>query len=137
MKPSEALKIGRAKRPQIVGDFLTPAKVSSKTGRVCKYGTCDLGAIYEGITGRRPTSIYSPYNYRNGKSPSGQVVDLLDEYLDVDVSWDRLFPEQREQLTKLGEFGVCITAYRGVLILNDYAQAPTERTIEFLESLGL
>lgn len=137
MKPSEALRIGRAKRPQIIGDFITPAKVSSKTGKVCRYGTCDLGAIYEGITGQRPHSIYAPYNYRNGKSRSGQVVDLLDKYLDVEVPWDSLFPEQKEALIRLGEAGHSITAYRGVLLLNDYALASTERTIDFLESLGL
>lgn len=115
MKLSEAIKCGRKKRAQFRGAFR--GRIGNKTG------TCDLGAAYECVFNRLPdTGIFS-----------STVGDLMRKFpeLQKNVSSD----ERPDVVTSYA--GKPIPLYDVIINLNDTCEWPTEKTVEWLESVGL
>jgi hypothetical protein len=119
VKLSEAIKIGRAKRPQVRGDFVKLVRLPDGS-RV--HGTCDLGAAYEGLTGKLPT---------HSKAASSNVVlealskELgVSKFVDLALLPDPIYKSPYERISSV------------VIKLNDKLKWPTEKTVAWLESIG-
>lgn len=122
MKLSEAIKKGREIHPQVRGDF--KKRIKCEDGDVC-YGTCDMGAAYEALTGKLP--------------PHKDTQAIRDMYRELDIAFhvderigNRPRPEGAESIY------ISDYTYIGTIVvtLNDTLKWPTEKTVEWLESIG-
>ena len=122
MKLSEAIKKGRALRPQIRGDF----KKITRCGDQKCVGTCDIGAAIEAVTGKPPAHART------------RIIDdqllALDEECNTRTRLLEIAPMSKwPEDTQFSRYYLLRDA---VVDLNDKAKWPTEKTVAWLESIG-
>ena len=116
IKLSDAIIKGREKRPQIRGNY--KKKLRKPVGEI-NFGTCDVGAAYEGITGQLPPYMSSFKAY--------QLCLVLVESCDLN------------NLSHSVEFeGKDYENILNLLVeLNDKYKWSTEKTVTWLKERGL